>query len=356
MPVYPRQTKNKGQVYDVVVRHGERSVWKRGFSTQREAKRHEAKLRTDLNEGRYASEGNMTLLRFWEEEWRPTKATRLKPWSLRTVSGQLKPALDFLGGKRLDKITAGDVQGVITHCREKGLSATTAQLCYTRLKDLLNGALRRGYVYRNVADLVDRPPADYHLPPIMDVAEVRRLLNVAGETRYGTMVQLAVVTGMRRGELLGAKWADLDTEAGVLRIPRAKTRAGIRTVALGPEVLEMLRQHRLGQMRDKLAFGPDWPDTDLIFVSEVGTPIRPANLFRVWERIRDKAELPSLHFHDLRHLSATLLVRLGVHPRIAADRLGHADTATTMQIYSHVGTDDQREAAVGIERLLAANS
>lgn len=174
------------------------------------------------------------------------------------------------------------------------------------------------------------------------------------------------MTGARRGELLGLTWQDVDLDAGMLRIRQAanwlpgrgfvlsqpKTHRSRRPIALAAPTVDVLKEHRRRQVEQRLAFG-GWPDHDLVFTNETGGPLDPANLRRAWLDVVRTAGVGHVRLHDLRHACATLMLTQGVHPRVVAERLGHADTATTMNIYSHVLPHLQEEAAIGLERLLS---
>jgi len=150
---------------------------------------------------------------------------------------------------------------------------------------------------------------------------------------------LALTTDMRQGELLGLKWSDLDLDAGTVHIKRTlgrvrqggwvesepKSAKGRRSIAVAPLAVQALRQHRSCQLEERLALGALWEDRGLVFPNLIGRPIEPQNLLRrsFWPLLQ-RAELPRLRFHDLRHRAATLLLSLGTHPKIVQELLGHS--------------------------------
>ena len=175
------------------------------------------------------------------------------------------------------------------------------------------------------------------------------------------------MTGLRRGELQGLKWADISQDEAMLHVRQAaqwlpnkgwtfrppKTPKSRRSVALGPETLAVLRRHRLSQAEARLAIGA-YEDHGLVFAGPLGTPVDPSHLRRVWTRIAKKAELPHLRFHDCRHICATLMLQSGINPKIASERLGHASVAITLDVYSSVLPTMQAGAAEAVEQLVAA--
>ena len=172
---------------------------------------------------------------------------------------------------------------------------------------------------------------------------------------------------MRRGELLGLCWQDVDLMRGVLhihqnlveigsklRFQEPKTKNGRRAVALSPACVTALREHRTGQREQRLWLGSPWRDFDLVFTTSDSGPIAPRNLIRRFKALTRQAELPPIPFHALRHTHATLLLHQGHHPKKVSDRLGHASIAITLDTYSHLLPDMQREVADGIDRALFA--
>ena len=125
-------------------------------------------------------------------------------------------------------------------------------------------------------------------------------------------------------------------------------------MALAPATVQVLQGHRRRQLEERLALGTAYRDHDLVFASPLGTPMDPSNLRRAWARIVEASGLAHLRFHDLRHTHATLMLLGGVHPKVVAERLGHADVGITLNTYSHVLPHLQSQAASGLERMLAA--
>jgi integrase len=180
---------------------------------------------------------------------------------------------------------------------------------------------------------------------------------------------LAVTTGMRQSELLGLTWSDVDLDAGTVHVRRQliwtpgrgpsfsepKTAKGRRVIRLPHIAAEALRAHRRQQLEERLALGAAWEDHDLVFPNEVGRPVERNNLVkRSFLPLLAKAGLPRIRFHDLRHTAATLLLSLGEHPKVVQERLGHSTISVTLDVYSHVLPDLQRQAASKLDGLFGA--
>lgn len=241
-------------------------------------------------------------------------------------------------------------------------------LVHRVLSQALQQAVRWQMLGKNPADAVEPPRPRKYNPPVLTPEQVDRLISVTEDNPLRTLVRLAIMTGLRRGELLGLRWQDLDLESGVLRVFQSaqwisgqgwsfrepKTRSSRRSVALGRTIIAELTEHRKRQLEQRLKLGSVYADLDLVFSTALGTPIDPSNLRREWERIRRAADLPSLRFHDLRHVHASLMLLRGVHPKVVAERLGHADVGITMNTYSHILPNLQEEAAADLDQLLSA--
>jgi len=185
-------------------------------------------------------------------------------------------------------------------------------------------------------------------------------LEVAKQDRLYALYALALTTGMRQGELLGLRWADVDLDRATVHVRQQlrrlkgegmhfsepKTARGRRTIALPDMAIDVLKLHRKAQLEARLAAGSLWQDYDLVFPNQTGKPMERQNINRrSFLPLLDKAGLPRIRFHDLRHSAATLLLAQGVHPKVVQERLGHSQISLTMDTYSHVLPDMQQEAA-----------
>ncbi|OZM58365.1 integrase [Lottiidibacillus patelloidae] len=162
---------------------------------------------------------------------------------------------------------------------------------------------------------------------------------------------------MRQGEVLGLRWQDIDFDIRTLSVTQtlshdgktlnrgAKTKASIRTIALPKETVDKLKHHRKLVEDEKKKAGTIYNDNDLVVCTEIGTPCHPRNILRTMYTVIKKVGLQRIRFHDLRHTHATLLLKQGTHPKIVSERLGHADTRITLDRYSHLLPNMQREVA-----------
>lgn len=245
-----------------------------------------------------------------------------------------------LGRKRLGKLTAQDVRTFITRtrqecqcckhgwdaqrdkprccslgqCCDSRLSARMVQSIHVVLRNALESAVREEIIPRNVAKLVPVPAPRYKVNRGLTTQQAKAMLTAAAAHRLSALYVLAVYLGLRRGELLGLRWEDIDLDeaklevvqtlqrvGGALRFVPPKTEDSARTVPLPPVCVQALREHKQRQAADRAEAWPDWEDHGLVFPSRRGTPMEPDNLRRSWSEIRRASGLGTTRFHDLRH-------------------------------------------------------
>jgi integrase len=287
-----------------------------------------------------------------------------------------------LGTKKVARLTAKDVrtfldrlritcqccaQGLDTErerccaigqCCQKQLSALTVTYVHSVLKSALEHAVREDELPRNVArNVKTTAPRPTRFRPFT-AAEARQFLDAARADRLQALYELALRTGLRKGELLGLHWEDLDLTAGTASIRRSlqrtrtgglthlptKTRASERRIALPTECLHSLKEHKERQDMERQAVGSGWKGGCLVFTTPTGGPLDPANLTRRFRSFLDRAGLRRIRFHDLRHSTATLLLEQGVDLVVIKELLGHAHIGVTAGVYAHVRLRLQRQA------------
>ena len=274
-----------------------------------------------------------------------------------------------LGQSRLNKLTPQRIQGLLNALRGAGYSPRTVQYAHAVLRRALGQAERWGLVTRNVAKLVEvpRPRTDPAKVHALTLDEARRLLKAAKKDRLYALYVVVLMLGLRRGEALGLRWADVDLDAGTLRVeqqvirvpgqglvvsPLPKTASSRRINHLPSFALGALRQHRLRQLQERLRAGQRWQEHDLVFPSSVGTPIEPRNLTRNLHRLCKVAGLKPERFHNLRHTAASIGFAEGLDPKMIQHMLGHSAIGVTMDTYTHLVPGLQKEAAERIGKAI----
>lgn len=268
-----------------------------------------------------------------------------------------------LGHLQLAKISPAAVQMMITQLEGEGIALTTRRGAIDLLRRAFKQAIKWGMVATNPAMVVDRPKISRAAMRVWDADQVARFLQAAQATRPRSyaLYQLALATGMRKGELLALQWEDVDLKRGALAIKRIlsevngqmmisepKTAAGRRRIELPARVVEALRRHR------ELMLAEGHPGPWVFPGERLGKPQFKSVVDADFHAITAAAGVPRLRFHDLRHTAATLLLLLGEHPKVVQERLGHSRVSLTLDVYSHVLPSMQRGAADKLDGLLAA--
>ena len=235
------------------------------------------------------------------------------------------------------------------------------------LNKALVDAHRKGAVVRNVAAIADSPSVGARRKgdiKAWDVDQLRAFLDDVGSHRLFPAMHLSAHTGMRRGEVLGLRWSDLDPANLRLSVQQAlvsiayevqlsdvKTDNGRRTIDLGEGTVAVLEQWR--QTRTDERDGRRPADSDLVFTTPDGSWVHPHSFSQIFDRRVEKLEVPTISLHDLRHTHATIMLKAGVPVKVVSERLGHANAAFTMSVYQHVLPGMQAEAAAVFAKLLS---
>jgi integrase len=255
-----------------------------------------------------------------------------------------------------------------TPSEERALSVGTIRYIHTITRRVLADAVKWDRLATNPADRATPPkPSAAKRPPMQTwtAGQLAAFLEHVREDRLYAAWRLSAMTGMRRGELLGLRWHDLDLGAQRIAIAETlignrqtstpKTDKSRRSVALDAETILVLRAHRKAQAAEQLALGPSYEDHGLVFCREDGTAIWPRSFSRAFNRHVEAAELPRIPLKNLRHTHATLALQAGVHPKVVQERLGHATIGITLDIYSQAVPAMQESAATTIATLLLEN-
>jgi integrase len=271
-----------------------------------------------------------------------------------------------LGRLKLKALTPAHVQDFYRDRLDSGFSPATVQKIHVILHKALSQAVSWSLVPRNAGKAVRAPrPTPKEMRPLSP-DEARRLLETAGGDRLEALYVLAIHTGMRQGELLGLKWENVDLAANAIRVRHTllrtkgrvilgepKTKKSRRTVHLTGAASRALEEHLERQLKVMERLGDLYRDQGLVFTTEVGTPINPSNLRkRSFAPLLQKAGLPRLRFHDLRHTCATLLLSKNIHPKYVQELLGHATVSITLDTYSHVLPGMGNQVADAMEDVL----
>jgi integrase len=315
--------------------------------TKTETQRALREAMTDADRGLTFDAGTMTLGEYLNR-WLPNikDTVRQRTWERyeQIVRVHIKPVL---GHQKLKDLTRTHVKGLYSKKREC-LSPRTVQYIHVTLHKALKEAVADNLIPRNVAE--DIKPSKLKRKEITPLTpeQTKAFLRAARGDRYEALYVIAVHYGLRQGELLGLKWADIDLNAGTLQVRRtmSETRTGRieeetksgkgRRIDLSRTVIEALECHRQRQQEEINDANGTYQNRDLVFASIVGTPTNSKNLYyRSFKRILKRAGLPDIVFHGLRHTCATIRSMKGQHLKQVQELLGHSSVAVTLDIYSH---------------------
>lgn len=339
---------------------------KRGFHTEREAKKalREAQLLAD--QGMYVQPSKMTYGEY-VQEWIEIRKSQ---WGNQTEQNHRSNVkyhiIPLLGKIRITEMTVFHIEKFLEDLRKKGLAEGTIKKIYNLVNSSLNSAVTKKLIPTNVAQLAEnKPRIKRKKVDVWTDEEAKRFLDYVKDSgsRYYTIFFLALMTGMRQGEILGLRWKDIDFKRKQIVVNQSlshdgkmfkkpKTETSIRSIAISDAVVQVLKQQRKLVLKEKMHFRHAYADLDLVNCTQLGKPISPSDLNKAWVRLRDKANVSKIKFHDLRHTHASLMLKSNVHPKVVSERLGHSSIQITLDLYSHLAENLQEEAAEKLETLM----
>ena len=367
----------KGSRYYAVIYEGidpatgrQRHRWYAGGATRKDAEKLLAEMVKRHHDGDYRAPDRITLGVYLEERWLPAMRAQLRhsTWDSyrRNVEIHVKPRI---GSIVLQRLTPEDLDGfyagLLTDGRRNGggggLSPRSVRIIHGMLRKALADACRKGSLVRNVADLADPPkPSAYGNKEmrIWTAAQLRQFLEEIADHRLAPAFFLAANTGMRRGEVLGLRWGDVDLDTARISVQHSvvnvayelvladvKTKTSRRTIDLDARTVAVLRAWRKAQLEERLALGRRPDDDGIVFAALDGRPTHPDLFSQIFDRQVTKSTLPRIRLHDLRHTHASILLGAGVPVKVVSERLGHSSPAFTMTVYQHVLPGMQADAA-----------
>jgi integrase len=371
-----RRDARRGTWYFVVdvggVAGRRQQVHRRGFPTKKAAAEAEADVVANARRGSYVRPTRETVGAYLVERWLPARRADLRPSTLLGYAKVIsRPILPYLGDVPLSALDAATLERFYAQLLASGgrsgkpLSPKTVANTAGVLSIALSDAVRLKVLSHSPATSARLPRRQQPEMQAWSEDEASAFLAAMADDRLYPLWRVALTTGLRRGELAGLRWSDVDMTGGSLTVASTrvvaegvvtgepKTRAGCRVVALDRETLSALSAWRRRLAAERLAAGPGWQDVGLVFVDELGLPPHPETITRWWREAVDRAGLARIRLHDARHTAATMLLRAGVPVKVVAQRLGHADVAVTMRIYQHVTAQDDRSAADVLGRALS---
>lgn len=296
-------------------------------------------------------------------------ASHVKPAKIGAVPlAKLRPShfdawvLELRGKTKTIKAAGGHGDPVTA----RALSDATIQRVFRVLSVVLDGAVRDGELAVNPAKKVEQPTAERQEARVLNADEVRAILSAARDidaerggwrTHNYALFALIAATGMRKGEALALRWADIDLKAGTVTVRGTLSRVGKKLIVTTPKtksshrvlpvpdgLVRVLRAHRTAQLEDRIRAANVWQNTGHVFTTAMGAPIDPRNALRSIQAAARRAGIEDVDVHALRHSAATVMLDSGVHLKAVSQLLGHAGTQVTADIYAHLTAPTARKA------------
>lgn len=343
--------------------------------TKKQAEKEMNKILYEINNNVYVEANTKTFGAFLEE-WldtyiKPNKSPTTYAGYEKQVKNYIIPAL---GNKKLQHLKTLDIQKFYNSLLEKSplsgkpMKPKTVQNIHMNVRAALSQALKLDLIKKNPAENVTLPKVKKYKAEIYDQEEVELLIKKVKDTDLEVPICLEVALGLRRGELLALKWQDIDFDnckvkirnnlvqvGNEIIIKEPKTESSIREIELPTTIIQLLKKERKKYIEKKMRLGKEFNDNDLIICKKNGDPFKPHSFTNKFRRFLARNNLKTIRLHDLRHTNATLMLKYGINPKVAQQRLGHSSISTTMDVYSHVITEVEKEAAAKLDSGIFSN-
>src|SRR6516162_4610136 len=345
--------------------------WHSFKGTKREAQVRCAELVAELQSGTSIDPNKITVMEFLDRFDRDWAALHVSTRSRERYRFALDHVRRHLGDRMLQKVHPADMAALYASLTREGLAPRTTGMVHTALHRALGQAKNWGILRDNPADIAKPPKAPARETPMLQPSEAAVLLERLREKPLYLLASLALGTGMRRNEMLGLRWGDVDLDAGRLTIEQSleqttaygirvkgpKTKHGRRTISLPGHLVAELRQHWREQQEQRLRIGlGKAPETAPVFATVDGRHLSPNAITKAWPVAMAAIGMPAVTLHSLRHTHASMLIASGLDILTISRRLGHSSPTITLSVYGHLihGTDDRAaqviDAAFGGEK------
>ncbi len=323
----------------------------RGFASKKEAETALRRGLTDLESGANVDRTVMTVAEFLNGDWLSAHRQQIRPNTLDAYRSAIqRHIVPHIGAIRLQQLSPRDVNRLYALLAERGsqtggpLAPKTVRNTHVVLLRALADAVRWELIRRNPAAAASPPSAARRprVPEPWRPHEVRTFLESVVGDEWEALWVLAATTGMRRSEILGLRWSDVNLTRARLSVVQTVVPVGGTPEVGAPKTKRSARQVHLdttataGLRARRRRLPVDLPDEALVFARSDGSPLRPGTVTNRFQRLRQRADLRHIRFHDLRHTWATLALEAGINPKVVSEQLGHANISITLDTYSHV--------------------
>ncbi|GER67439.1 site-specific integrase [Weizmannia acidilactici] len=341
------------------------------FRTKTEAKKELLKIKNQVDNGSYFKESTEDFSMFMERWFNTSYKRTVEITTAKSREYVIRNhIMKYFQHKKINEITTFDIDSFYVDKLDSGYSGAYIRQMHNLLNQAFDQAVRWSLIKVNPVKNAKPPKVKSEEKITWTVDEVNRFQNLIKNSSMEIPYLLAIFTGMRRGEVLGLKWDDVDFENKKIRIKRSlcfvsgkglifkepKTKKSKRQISISQHVVNVLKKHKQKQEFQKEKLGIQYQNNNLIVCTDDGKPLDPRNLLRQFYRLIEEANVPRISFHDLRHTHATILMQQGENPKVVSERLGHSRVGITLDLYSHVSDDLQEQAAEKFENALLKQS
>lgn len=331
-----------------------------GYKSKTQARQEKKRIELEVKQGTYLVDQDIKLATFLQK-WLDHKSKHVTEGTMSHYRPYVnKHLIPHLGHVDIGKVKPSHIQQLYDYyVEEEILTNTSIKHMHRILHNAYNAAIKWEYVSRNPCLGASPPAPEKKMMQTWDEIDIQTFLEENMNHRLYMFYLLALSTGMRKGELLGLTWDNIDFTNSVLAVTQAvrkkkgggyelgkvKTKYAERTISLFDHVNEALKKHKKDQMAYKMENRQSYEDQGLVFATGNGTFFSPHNIQRYWAQSLKESAVKPIRFHDLRHTHATLLLKMKEHPKVVQERLGHSSITVTLDLYSHVMPNIQKEAA-----------
>ncbi|WP_213509651.1 tyrosine-type recombinase/integrase [Paenibacillus macerans] len=374
MPIYPYMKHGKEHYYyafEVKDKNGGRKTIKqRGYETKGAARSAERQARVDWEKGQYIDPSKMTVTEYMETFI--DNKQDISPETRYTNKGHIKNHINpSIGSILFQKLNVDDIEKLVKSMQEKtlpngkNLAEGTIRKIFNLVQTAYKAARKKELIVKNPFDQLDkgsRPRASKAKVDYWSVDEVKQFFSVL-EHRQKILFVLAIYTGMRRGEILGLRWKDVDLKNSQLRMrqtlkPKRRVKKGgkngnaERSITISKYVKSELKKHKAMIIQECWEQNREFKEDGFVVCNPDGQPASLGNFHKFWTRVVKNTKMRYIRFHDLRHTCASLLLTSGVHPKVVQELLGHSSIKVTLDLYSHLMPNMQSEAVNKLDEML----
>lgn len=321
-----------------------------GFRTKKEAQAALAELVTDVEKGNYVEPVKRKFEDFALHYIETIYVNRVKRSSYETAHNVIKThIIPFFRNVDINDIDQFLVHEFYSLKMKEGYSSNYIQRMHEMIRLLLRVAFKWELMQKDIASLIQAPRIQKKTMNVWTIGQVNEFLKFTKHSRYHPVYFLAAYTGMRKGEILGLTWDDVNFEEKTISINKTlyhikdefllqepKTSSSVRTIHIDDDIIRVLKKQKVKQNLERLKYGGVYKEHNMVFAQETGEFVNPPGVNGLFTRFIKQSGLPRIRFHDLRHTHATILLQMGVNPKLVAERLGHSSVNITLDTYSHV--------------------